>query len=485
MILKQVLTGISYKPIGDIRKLEKVLSDIVFDSRKANADNIFVATQGTVVDGHDFIDAAIANGVELVLCESLEAPKDNVLYLMVDDSKKALGLMACNFYEHPSQQLKLVGVTGTNGKTSTVTLLYKLFMGLQQKAGLISTVENRIGEQIIAATHTTPDAMSINRLLAEMRDAGCEYVFMEVSSHAVDQDRIAGLDFAGAIFTNLSHDHLDYHGSFQNYIYAKKKFFDQLSKNAFALINIDDKRGSVMVQNTMAKVYSYSLRSLSDFKAKVIENTFSGLILDIDDREVFTRLVGNFNAYNLLAVYAAGILLEEEKDELLRVLSQLTTAEGRFETVSTEHSEIMGIVDYAHTPDALEKVLQTLHKVRGGNEQIITVVGCGGDRDKTKRPIMAKVACDYSDQVILTSDNPRTENPEEILKDMQTGIPAYASGKVLIISDRKQAIHTAVKIARKGDVILVAGKGHEKYQEINGVKYPFDDKEILAACLAI
>lgn len=486
MLLKELLSGVLYQTIGDTDKLEKDIHQIVFDSRKAHKDAVFVATRGTVVDGHNFITAAVENGAEVVVCEmAVEMPKADVLYLLVADTKKALGWMACNFYEHPSQQLKLVGVTGTNGKTTTATLLYKLFMGLKQKVGLMSTVENRIGEEVLDATHTTPDAIAINSLLAQMRDAGCEYVFMEVSSHAADQDRIAGLDFAGAIFTNISHDHLDYHGTFQNYIYAKKKFFDQLPKTAFALINIDDKRGSVMVQNTEARVYTYSLRSLSDFKVKIIENSFSGLVLEMDDKEVFTRLVGDFNAYNLLAVYAAAVLLEEDKDDLLRVLSELTTAEGRFDTVIDNKLELMGIIDYAHTPDALEKVLQTLHKIRGGNEQIITVVGCGGDRDKAKRPMMAKVACDYSDQVILTSDNPRTEAPETILQDMQTGIPVYAGNKVLVISDRKQAIRTAVKIARKGDVILIAGKGHEKYQEINGVKYPFDDKEIFAESLKI
>lgn len=334
------------------------------------------------------------------------------------------------------------------------------------------------------ATHTTPDALSIQQTLVKMRDAACEYVFMEVSSHAADQERIAGLDFDGAIFTNMSHDHLDYHGTFKNYIYAKKKFFDQLPEKAFALVNVDDKRGMVMVQNTKAQVQRYALQSLADFKAKILENSLRGLVLELDGLEVHTRLVGDFNAYNFLAVYAAAVLLGEPKDEVLTALSQLSSAEGRFDYVLVENAPFMGIVDYAHTPDALEKVLKTLQEVCQNGERIITVVGCGGDRDKGKRPIMAKVACDYSHQVILTSDNPRTEDPEGILRDMEQGVPPHAAARVLTISNRLQAIKAACRFAQKGDVVIVAGKGHEKYQEINGVKHPFDDKAILQAAIA-
>jgi UDP-N-acetylmuramoyl-L-alanyl-D-glutamate--2,6-diaminopimelate ligase len=444
-----------------------------------------VAFRGTAVDGHEYIDKAINQGSRAIVCEKVDNRNPEVLYIIVENSHYALGLMSCNFYEHPSKDLKLVGVTGTNGKTTVATILYKLFTGLGQKVGLLSTVENRIGNKVIEATHTTPDALSVNSLLATMRDEGCDYVFMEVSSHAADQDRIAGLDFDGAIFTNITHDHLDYHGTFQNYIYAKKKFFDQLPAHAFALVNIDDKRGAVMLQNTAAKCYNYALRSMADFKAKIIENTMEGLILELDNREVYSRLVGDFNAFNLLAVYGAAVLLGEERDEILTVLSNLTTAEGRFDYIRSNDSGITGIVDYAHTPDALEKVMQTLVKLREGNGKIITVVGCGGDRDRTKRPIMAKTACNYSDQVILTSDNPRTESPEAILNEMEEGVPASAKMKVLIIADRRQAIRTACRLAQKGDIILVAGKGHEKYQEIMGIKHPFDDKEVLRENLKI
>lgn len=485
MNLKQILNGIKYESLGSNKNEEQEISEIVFDSRKAKSGTIFVALRGTTVDGHDFIAKAIAEGATTIVCEQVANKEEDVHYIVVENSHYALGLMACNFYEHPSRELKLVGVTGTNGKTTVATLLYKLFLGLGQKVGLLSTVENRIGEQVLEATHTTPDALAVNRLLATMRDAGCDYVFMEVSSHAADQDRIAGLDFDGAIFTNMSHDHLDYHGTFQNYIYAKKKFFDNLSANAFAIVNTDDKRGAVMLQNCKAKGYTYALRSLADFKARIVENTMEGLILDIDGREVYSRLVGDFNAYNLLAVYAAALLLGEDKDELLTVLSNLTSAEGRFDYVRSTTAGIMGIVDYAHTPDALEKVLQTLQKLREGAGKIITVVGCGGDRDKTKRPIMAKMACNYSEQAILTSDNPRSESPEAILKEMEEGVPPSAKMSVLIIADRRQAIRTACRLAQKGDIVLVAGKGHEKYQEIQGVKHPFDDKKELQEALGV
>jgi UDP-N-acetylmuramoyl-L-alanyl-D-glutamate--2,6-diaminopimelate ligase len=436
------------------------------------------------VDGHEFIEKATKEGAQIVVCEHIAVQVEGILYIVVKNSHYALGLMACNFYEHPSKELKLVGVTGTNGKTTVATLLYKLFRAMNQHVGLISTVENRIDERVLESTHTTPDAVSLNRLLADMRDAGCDYVFMEVSSHAADQDRIAGLDFDGAVFTNITHDHLDYHGTFQNYIYAKKKFFDQLPAHAFALVNSDDKRAMVMLQNTNAKKYSFSLKSMSDFKAKILENSMDGLLLEIDGKELHSRLVGDFNAYNLLAVYGTALLLGEEKEELLKYVSNLTAAEGRFDYVRNNTTEISGIVDYAHTPDALEKVLLTLQKLRE-NGRVITVVGCGGDRDKTKRPLMAKIACNYSEMALFTSDNPRTESAEVILAEMESGIPANAKSKVLIIPDRRQAIKAACRLAQRGDIVLVAGKGHEKYQEINGVKNPFDDKEELLQALEI
>jgi len=399
----------------------------------------------------------------------------------VADSAAALGLITDHFYNHPSQQLQLVGVTGTNGKTTTVTLLYNLFQNLGYKCGLLSTVENKIGQRIIPSTHTTPDSVAINALLAEMVEAGCDYAFMEVSSHAVEQQRISGLHFAGGIFTNISHDHLDYHKTFDNYIKAKKGFFDKLPKTAFALTNVDDKRGEVMLQNTKAKIAKYSLQRMADYRAKILENSLLGLRLELDGADFHGRLIGEFNAYNLLAVYAAAILLKQEKSEVLQALSEVQTAEGRFDYIFNQAQQILGIVDYAHTPDALEKVLQTIRQLRKAGSKIITVVGCGGDRDKTKRPEMAKIACNLSDQAILTSDNPRTEQPEAILKDMEAGVPKEVEHKVLTIVDRKQAIKTASRIARNGDIILVAGKGHEKYQDINGVKHPFDDKEILKA----
>jgi UDP-N-acetylmuramoyl-L-alanyl-D-glutamate--2,6-diaminopimelate ligase len=484
MRLNHLLKGLEYESKGNLELLDAEISELVFDSRKAMAGTVFLALKGTNVDGHDFIDKAIAQGAEIVVSEKVNDILPGVLYIQVSNSHHALGIMACNFYDNPSKQLKLVGVTGTNGKTTVATLLFKLFRAMNQHVGLISTVENRIDDRILESTHTTPDAVSLNKLIAEMRDSGCDYVFMEVSSHAADQDRIAGLDFDGAIFTNISHDHLDYHGTFQNYIYAKKKFFDKLPSHAFALVNYDDKRGLVMLQNTAAKKYSFSLKSLSDFKAKILENSMEGLLLDIDGNELHSRLVGDFNAYNLLAVYAAALLLGEEKDEVLKLISNLSAAEGRFDYVRNETNDISGIVDYAHTPDALEKVLLTLQKMRG-NGRIITVVGCGGDRDKSKRPLMAKIASNYSDLALLTSDNPRSESPEVILAEMESGIPAHAKSKVLIIADRRQAIKAACRLAQRGDIVLVAGKGHEKYQEINGVKNYFDDKEELLMALEI
>lgn len=476
--LQDLLANVSVLEIkGDPNPMVQKLT---LDSRQTEQGSLFAALKGYQTDGHQFMDKAIANGATVILLETLPENLDpKVTYVQVANSAEALGWLASNFYNHPSEKLKLVGVTGTNGKTTTVTLLYNLFQALGYKCGLLSTVENRIGQQVVAATHTTPGSIAINALLAEMVEVGCDYAFMEVSSHAAEQRRIAGLQFAGAIFTNISHDHLDYHKTFDNYIKAKKSFFDILQKNAFALVNMDDKRGDVMVQNTKANVYRYSLHRLTDFKAKILANSLLGLHLDINGQDFHGRLIGEFNAYNLLAVYAAAVLLGQNKDEALVALSNVNTAEGRFDYIFDQKRQILGIVDYAHTPDALEKVLETIRQLRQANSKVITVVGCGGDRDKTKRPEMAKIACNLSEQVILTSDNPRTEQPEAILADMEAGVPKDAASKVLTIVDRKQAIRTACKLAQSGDIILIAGKGHEKYQEIQGVKHPFDDKKIL------
>ncbi len=476
--LQDLLTQVSVLEIkGD---QNRTVNKLTLDSRQAEQGSLFAALRGYQTDGHQFIEKAISNGASIILLEEMPAELHlEVTYVKVADSAATLGWISSDFYDRPSEKLKLVGVTGTNGKTTTVTLLYNLFQKLGYKTGLISTVENRIGEVVVSATHTTPNSIAVNHLLADMVEAGCDYAFMEVSSHAAHQRRIVGLEFAGAIFTNISHDHLDYHKTFDEYIKAKKSFFDILTKNAFALVNVDDKRGEVMVQNTKASVYRYSLQKLTDFKAKILENSLLGLHLEINGQEFYGRLIGEFNAYNLLAVYATGILLGQDKAEVLTALSQLKAAEGRFDYIFDQKRQVLGIVDYAHTPDALEKVLDTIRQLRQVDARVITVVGCGGDRDKTKRPEMAKIACNLSEQVILTSDNPRTEQPEAILADMEAGVPKDAAGRVLTISDRKQAIKTACRIAQSGDIILVAGKGHEKYQEINGVKYPFDDKEIL------
>jgi len=479
MNLKQLISGITIKyTIGNPETTN--IGTVVFDSRKVEKDSLFVALSGTQVDGHQFIEQAIQKGAIAIACKILPEDKNlfkGITFLQVEDTANALGLIARNFYSNPSTKLKLIGVTGTNGKTTSVTLLYNLFTNLGYKVGLLSTVHNKIGPRTISATHTTPDVLTINSLLEEMVAEGCDYVFMEVSSHAIHQNRIKGLHFRGGIFTNLSHDHLDYHKTFKSYIYAKKKFFDELPKSAFALTNLDDKQGRVMVQNTKAQIATYSLKKLADYKAKILENRMEGLHLIINNQALFCRLVGVFNAYNLLAAYAAAHLLEEEPQNILMLLSNLKAAEGRFDTIIQEGK--IGIVDYAHTPDALENVLDTIKKVAKKSQNIITVVGCGGDRDRAKRPIMAAVACNKSHTVILTSDNPRTEEPYSILKEMEKGVPAAAAEKVLVIEDRAQAIKTACKIAKKGDIILVAGKGHEKYQEINGKKFPFDDKQTL------
>lgn len=467
-------------------RMDIAVSDLQIDSRKVSDGAVFIALRGVSADGHDYIEAAISKGAVAIVLEQMPAVLHNgITYVEVSDASEAAGWMAHNFYEQPSARLKLTGITGTNGKTTIATLLYKLFTELGYKCGLLSTVQNHIGDEVLPATHTTPDAISLNKLIKQMADAGCTHVFMEVSSHAVHQHRIAGLHFAGGVFSNITHDHLDYHKTFDEYIRVKKLFFDGLPSTAFAISNLDEKRGTVMLQNTAAKKYYYSLRTVADFKGKIIENTLAGLYMTINEQEVHFRLIGEFNAYNLLAVYGAAISLNEDKMEVLRCMSMLTGAEGRFDYVVSPKEKVIGIVDYAHTPDALLNVLLTIQKLRSGDEQVITVLGCGGDRDKTKRPIMGDVACKNSDRVILTSDNPRSEDPLEILKDIEAGLNTAAKRKAISIADRKEAIKTALSLAKAGDIILVAGKGHEKYQEIKGVKHHFDDKEVLAELIEL
>jgi UDP-N-acetylmuramoyl-L-alanyl-D-glutamate--2,6-diaminopimelate ligase len=456
------------------------VNSIAIDSRLAKPGSCFIALKGTKSDGQAYIDAAIEKGATAIICESIPAnATDGITYIEVENTAKAAGYISHNFFGEPSTRVKLVGVTGTNGKTTIATLLWKLFSGLGHTCGLISTVQNQVGDKVLEATHTTPDAVSINALLKQMVEAGCTHVFMECSSHAIHQYRIAGLQFAGALFTNITHDHLDYHKTFDEYIRVKKSWFDELPASAFAISNADDKRGAVMLQNCQAKKQFYSLKTMADFKGKILDNSLEGLHMTINDKEVYFRLIGEFNAYNLLAVYGAAVCLGEDKDKVLQVLSSLDGAEGRFDYRISKQDKITGIVDYAHTPDALLNVLATIKKLRRGHEKIITVVGCGGDRDKTKRPVMAEVACEYSDKVILTSDNPRSEDPLEILKDMEAGLTVTTKKKAISIADRKEAIKTAVSLADKDDIILVAGKGHEKYQDIKGVKYDFDDKQVL------
>ncbi len=480
-VLKDILYKVSL--ISASGDMSREISEIVFDSRKVEEDSVFVAVRGTQADGHRFIPAAIADGATAIVCEELPLEmQEGITYVAVRDSAEALSLMASNFYGNPAASLKLVGVTGTNGKTTVATVLYNLFTNMGYKSGLLSTVVNRIGDETAEATHTTPDALSINQLLRKMVDEGCTHAFMEVSSHALDQKRVFGVSFTGAIFTNITHDHLDYHKTFDHYIASKKLLFDHLTSEAFALTNVDDKRGRVMLQNTRASKHTYALRSPAEFKAKLLSNSLQGLELDIDGRQAWFRLIGDFNAYNLLAAYAAGILLDEEADEILRQLTLTEGAPGRFEQVISD-TRITALVDYAHTPDALQNVLETIREFRTGNEQVITVVGCGGNRDKGKRPLMASIACKFSDKIILTSDNPRFEDPIEIIKDMQAGVSPADYKKTLVVADREEAIKTACMMGKAGDIILVAGKGHEKYQEIEGVRHPFDDKEVLSRML--
>ncbi|KUG09772.1 UDP-N-acetylmuramoylalanyl-D-glutamate--2,6-diaminopimelate ligase [Solirubrum puertoriconensis] len=460
--------------------VDVLVANLTLDSRQAAAGTAFFALRGVQADGHQFIGKAVDLGAAVVVCEELPAElSEQVTYVRVADSAEAMGYMAAAFYGHPSKQLKLVGVTGTNGKTTTATLLHKLFTARGYKAGMLSTVQNQIGEEVIPATHTTPDAIRLNELLARMVAARCTHAFMEVSSHSVVQHRVTGLHFAGGIFTNLTHDHLDYHGTFDNYIKAKKGFFDMLPASAFALTNADDKRGMVMLQNTKASKATYSMRSLATVRGRLIENSVEGLLLEVDSHEVQFRLIGVFNAYNLLAVYGAATLLGEDPEETLTVLSGLTSAPGRFEPIVSPRKRVVGIVDYAHTPDALENVLTTIAEIRRPDQQVITVVGCGGNRDAAKRPVMADLACRLSDRAVLTSDNPRFEDPNEILKQMQAGVRPSDAGKYLTVPDRREAIKTACAIARPNDIVLVAGKGHETYQEIQGQRTAFDDREVL------
>lgn len=461
------------------------VGSIEFDSRKVSSGSLFVAQRGVHVDGHKFISKAVENGAAVIVAEEFpEVCAENITYVRIADSNRVLGELAAAFYDYPSQKMKVVGVTGTNGKTSIATLLHRLFRLQGYSVGLISTISYIINESEETASHTTPDALKIQNLLNEMVHAGCEYCFMEVSSHAAHQSRIAGIQYAGAIFTNITHDHLDYHKSFAEYIKAKKMFFDGLNADAFAITNADDKNGMVMLQNTKAHKYTYSNRAMADFRCKVLESHFDGMQLNLDGNDIWTRFVGLFNASNLLAVYATAILLGQNKEEVLAHISNLQSVQGRFETIRSLDGKY-AIVDYAHTPDALKNVLGAIAEIRTKNEQVITVVGAGGDRDKTKRPEMAREALRASDKVILTSDNPRTEDPAQIIRDMEAGVEPQYRNKVVSIENRREAIKTAALLAHAGDIILIAGKGHENYQEINGVKHHFDDREEIKKCFGL
>lgn len=475
--LKDILFGASLVAIHGERNIN--IESITFDSRKVAENALFIAIKGITVDGHEYIAKAIESGARAVLCETLPQQLDEqTTYIQVENSAVAMGVVAANFFDNPSRKLQLVGITGTNGKTTTATLLFDLFVNLGYQVGLLSTVENKINHKIIPANFTTPDSIQLNELLAQMVAKGCTHCFMEVSSHALVQERVSGIHFSGAVFSNISHDHLDYHETFDAYIKAKKKLFDGLSAHAFALTNVDDKRGNVMLQNTAAEKHTYGVKSMADFKAKVLHNTIQGLELDINGTSAWFRLIGDFNAYNLLAVYATAVLLEEDKQEVLTAMSELSGARGRFELVPNKN-DVLAIVDYAHTPDALENVLKTIDNLRTRQETLITVVGCGGNRDKTKRPKMARIAAGFSNKIILTSDNPRNEDPAIILEEMMAGVPKVDQKKTMVIQDRKEAIRTACNLAQANDIILVAGKGHETYQEIKGVRNHFDDKEVL------
>jgi UDP-N-acetylmuramoyl-L-alanyl-D-glutamate--2,6-diaminopimelate ligase len=475
--LQHILFGVALREV--IGNTNQEIVDLQIDSRLVQKGTVFVAIRGVQVDGHNFITTAIEKGATVIVCEQLPASlQEGVTYIVVANTQEAVSLMAHQLYEAPSTKVKLVGVTGTNGKTTVATLLFKLFTEMGYKCGLVSTVQNQIGATIVPATHTTPDAIRLNALLADMVEAGCTHVFMECSSHAIHQHRITGLQFTGAAFTNITHDHLDYHETFEEYVRVKKAFFDHLPTTAFAITNLDDPNGAVMLSNTNAKQFSYALHAPANYKGKILENQLTGLVLNVNEVEVHCRLIGTFNAYNFLAVFGIAVQLGETVENVLTVLSALTGAEGRFDYIISD-AQTIGIVDYAHTPDALQNVLETIAKLKKGGETVITVVGCGGDRDKTKRPVMGQVACDLSDKVFFTSDNPRSEDPNEIIKDMEQGLSSAAKRKYINIVDRYEAIKAAVSFSKPGDIILIAGKGHEKYQDIKGVKHDFDDKQIL------
>ncbi|MES2863489.1 MAG: UDP-N-acetylmuramoyl-L-alanyl-D-glutamate--2,6-diaminopimelate ligase [Bacteroidota bacterium] len=480
-ILKDILYKVTIEAVHGSTDLP--IEKIEFDSRNVSNNDVFVAIKGSLSDGHQFIDKAISLGAAVVVCEDLPATLlENITYVKVQNSNQALSYLAANYYNNPSQKLKLIGITGTNGKTTIASLLFQMFKKAGYKVGLLSTVKIMVDETEYKATHTTPDSLTINQYLDEMVEVGCEFCFMEVSSHGIHQKRTESLHFEGGVFTNLSHDHLDYHDTFAEYRDVKKSFFDNLPKSAFAITNVDDKNGVVMLQNTVARKRTYALKTYADFKAQVLENQLSGLVLKINNDEVWTKLIGSFNAYNLLAIYGVALELGIESNEALRLLSELESVSGRFQFIISE-SKITAIVDYAHTPDALENVLKTIEDIRTKNEQLITIVGCGGDRDKTKRPIMANIAASLSDKAIFTADNPRTENPQTIIEEMEAGVEGQNFKKTISILDRKQAIKTACQMANPGDIILIAGKGHETYQEINGVRHDFDDMQIVQELL--
>ena len=472
-ILKDILYKVSVNAVYGDTNVK--VAQVDFDSRKVVKDSLFVAQKGTSVDGHLYIDKAISLGATTIICEELPIRLEaNITFIQVEDSSKTLAIIASNFYDNPSSKLKLIGVTGTNGKTTVASLLYQLLKKSGYKTGLLSTVQILVDTTVFNATHTTPDSVTINSYLHQMVLLGVDYCFMEVSSHGIHQKRTEGLEFAGGIFTNLSHDHLDYHVSFASYRDVKKSFFDSLPKKAFALTNLDDKNGNIMLQNTKARKRTYALKTLADYKAKIIEKSFSGTLISINDTEFWTKLIGNFNAYNLAAIIGVAYELGLEKLEILTIISQLESVSGRFEHLVSDNG-VIAIVDYAHTPDALRNVLQTINDIRTNNEKLITVIGCGGDRDRTKRPKMAHIASQLSTQAIFTSDNPRTENPDTILEEMEEGVSAENLKKIITISDRRQAIKTACKFSETGDILLIAGKGHENYQEISGERFHFDD----------
>ncbi|RWW92280.1 UDP-N-acetylmuramoyl-L-alanyl-D-glutamate--2,6-diaminopimelate ligase [Flavobacterium cerinum] len=482
MVLRDILYRTSIEAVKGSTDIN--IAKIEFDSRLVGKGDAFVAIRGTQSDGHDFIEKAISLGAVAVVCETLpELLIDGVTYVEAKSASAALAHMAANYYGNPSHNIKLVGITGTNGKTTIASLLYQMFKNAGYKTGLLSTVKIMVDDTEYKATHTTPDSLTINKYLKEMEEIGCEYCFMEVSSHGIHQNRTAGLEFAGGVFTNLSHDHLDYHSNFAEYRDVKKRFFDELPKTAFGIVNVDDKNGLIMLQNTMAKKLTYALKTYADYKAQILENQLSGLLLKINEQEVWVKLIGTFNAYNLLAIYATAVNLGLESQEVLRLMSELESVSGRFQFIVSE-TKVTAIVDYAHTPDALENVLSTIESIRTRNEQLITVVGCGGDRDRTKRPVMAHIASSMSTMAIFTSDNPRTEIPEDIIEDMEKGVEPQNYKKTLAVVDRRQAIKIACQLARPNDIILIAGKGHETYQEIKGVRYDFDDMETVKEILA-